>query len=114
MAFELLIISNILLIFGVLIDQSRNITKNKPEVLVMITGFVLIGRFLEWVAIFWLGINETGLIVEWMIGLCIFDVPIETLYFYATFSYFLMMIYFRFIKESIEDKILSPFKVYSK
>ena len=110
----LLLIGTIIIILTLLIDYARDVTKENDMIWPMVGAFFVFGVIIEQAAIHFLGYNAMEMIGQWTIDVWVFDMPIESFYLYIAVPYFALVIYYGFIKGSMEDKLLSPFRAYSK
>ncbi|MCK4665599.1 hypothetical protein KAU33_02550 [Candidatus Dependentiae bacterium] len=110
----LIIIGTVMLVLGLIMDHARNVSKENQQIWPITGVLFATGVLIEQIAIHSLGYNATEMIGQWTIGIWIFNMPIESLYLYLAFPYLILIIYYGYIKESVENKLLSPFKGYSR
>jgi len=110
----LLLIGTVILVLGLLMDYARNVSKENPQIWPLTGIFFAAGVLIEQIAIHSLSYNAMEMIGQWTVGVWIFNMPIESLYLYLAFPYFVLVIYYGYVRRSVEDKLLSPFKGYSR
>lgn len=111
---EFFIIGMLMIVIGFIIGVAKN-TKIDDKICPTILFLLLAGLLIEQMIIRFMGTSGTELFGDSILNFWILeDVPFEIIWVCFALLYVLAMIYYGYIKGSVENKLLSPFRAYSK
>ena len=94
---------------GLAIDLAKNISNDNPKSWQPLLIFFVAGIILEQIIVRCMGMSGNELICDSILSIWVFGIPLEILYTYFAFLYIIIMIYYGFVKDKAEEKLLSPF-----
>lgn len=103
MGMELLILAIAMLVTTIVVDYMKKVTVNKSEIWGIVIVFAIVVAFIEQIALLLIEVDVKTIAAEWVYGVWIFNIPVESLMFYFILPYAALVIYYGMFSDE-EDK----------
>ena len=103
MGMELLILAVAMLVIAIVIDYMKKVTVNKSEIWGIVIVFAVVTALVEQIGIMWIGLDVKAIAADWVYGIWILNVSLESLMFYFILPYAALVVYFGLFSDE-EDK----------